>query len=281
MTPGRGDAPSVIPVGRFRCYPIADGDRLYPKALLAGDDPERVVALPEEVSVPYTPLLVDSGSDRILIDTGAGPLADTTGRLERSLDRAGFKPADINAVVLSHAHPDHIGGLSLEDGTPRFPNARVLMSRKEYDFWHSVELRDKLGTGFVYGDAHLEQVIAMWINRYLPPVRERLEWLSGETEITPGVLVMDAPGHTPGHVAITISSGAESLLYAGDLMVVEGQAANPEWTTIFDLDALGIVRTRRRLFDRASADRSIVFHYHFGKVGRLERNGSQFQWEQL
>jgi glyoxylase-like metal-dependent hydrolase (beta-lactamase superfamily II) len=165
--------------------------------------------------VPYTPLLVDTGTHRILIDTGAGPLAPSTGHLEESLSRAGFQASDIDVVVLSHAHPDHIGGLAREDGTIRFPNARVLMSQREYDFWHSVDLRSRLGSGSVYRSPELESLMGGWIDRYLPPVRDRLEWLAGEAEIALGIVAIDAPGHTPGHLAIAISSGYRVAVVCG------------------------------------------------------------------
>jgi len=271
----------AIRVGDFRCYPISDGDLLYPRTALCGDNPERTIGLPEHVALPYTPLLVDTGSHRILIDTGAGPLAPTTGHLEEGLSRAGFQASDIDVVVLSHAHPDHIGGLALEDGTARFPNARVLMSRQEYDFWHSADLRSRLGGGSVYGNPELESLMGGWIDRYLPPVRDRLEWLAGEAEIVPGIAAVDAPGHTPGHLAVAISSGTESLLFAGDLLIMPDQVAHPDWTSIFDLDVQTLIATRRRLLDRAATDRSIVFHYHFGEAGRFLRRGMQFEGERL
>ena len=281
MSPDRENSIGAICVGDIKCYPIPDGDHFYPRTALCGEDPERTMGLPEQVLVPYTPMLVDTGSQRILIDTGAGPMASSTGHLEESLARAGFEVSDIDVVVLSHLHPDHIGGLALEDGTLRFPNARVLMSGREYDFWHSADLRNRLGTGSVYGAPELENLVGGWIDKYLPPVRDRLEWLADGSEIAPGIEAIDAPGHTPGHLAISISSESESLLYAGDVLLLQNQVVHPDWTSIFDLDALGLISTRHRLLDCAATDRSIVFHYHFGDAGRFVRRGPQFAWEQL
>jgi glyoxylase-like metal-dependent hydrolase (beta-lactamase superfamily II) len=281
MTPNAANSTGAICVGDFQCYPIPDGDHLYPRSALCGEDPERTIGLPEEILVPYTPILVDTGSHRILIDTGAGGLAPSTGHLEESLARAGFEASDVDVVVLSHLHPDHIGGLALEDGTLRFPNARVLMSQREYDFWHSADLRSRLGTGSVYGSADLENLIGGWIDKYLPPVRDRLEWLADGSEIAPGIEAIDAPGHTPGHLAISISSQSESLLYAGDVLLLQNQILHPDWTSIFDLNGPELVSTRHQLLDRAATDRSIVFHYHFGDAGRFGRRGAQFAWEQL
>ena len=281
MSPALANTRSPIRVGDFRCFPIADGDHLYPRVALCGDDPERNIGVPEQIAVPYTPLLVETESHRILIDTGAGPMAPSTGHLEESLARAGFEANDIDLVVLSHLHPDHIGGLARADGTLRFPNAKVLMSQREYDFWHATDLRSRLGTGSVYGSPEVENLMAGWLDRYLPPVRDQLQWLGGESEIAPGVVAIEAPGHTPGHLAIAISSGSESLLFAGDLLLMSNQVVHPDWTSMFDLDATQLISTRRRLLDRAATDRSIVFHYHFGEAGRFGRRGSQFAWEQL
>src|SRR5207302_3379141 len=113
-----------------------------------------------------------------------------------------------------------------------------------------------------------------WIDRYLTPVRDRLEWLAGEAEIAPGIEAIDAPGHTPGHLAIAISSGAESLLFAGDVLIMPDQVVHPDWTSIFDLDAQQLISTRRRLLNRAATDRSMVFHYHFGEAGHFGRRGT-------
>lgn len=271
----------MIPIGAFRCYPIADGDLLYPRATLAGQDLERVAAFPEQVAVPYTPLLVDTGTHRVLIDTGAGPLAPSAGFVETSLQRAGYQTADVDTVVISHAHPDHIGGLLREDGSARFPNARILISEKEYDFWHSAELQSRLGSGGMYGDVHLEQVMKAWVERYLTPLRERLEWVVDEAEIAPGLVAMHTPGHTPGHMAIAISCGSNSMVYAADALVVAGQVSAPSWTTMFDLDPQTLIATRKKLLDRCATDQSIMFHYHFGGVGVVRRKGGQMEWEAI
>jgi glyoxylase-like metal-dependent hydrolase (beta-lactamase superfamily II) len=232
---------SAIRVGDIQCFPIADGDHLYPRSALYGDDPERTIGVPEQIAVPYTPLLVDTDSHRILIDTGAGPLALSSGHLEASLSRAGFQASDIDMVLLSHAHPDHIGGLVRGDGTLKFPNARVLISQREYDFWHSAELRSQLGTGSVYGSPELENLMGVWIDRYLPPVRDRLEWLVAESEIAPGIVAIDAPGHTPGHLGFAISSGSESRVYGGGLLLMWNKVVHTDWTTMLDMVAQKII----------------------------------------
>jgi glyoxylase-like metal-dependent hydrolase (beta-lactamase superfamily II) len=162
MTPATAPAAPAFHVGEFVCHAVPDGELAYPRAAVFGPDadPVAVNRFPEEFAAPYTPLLVNTGAHRVLLDTGAGPLAPTTGRLQANLALAGCRPEDIDLVVLSHAHADHIGGLVTEDGAPAFPNARIPMSRCEYDFWHSAELRQRLGSGSVYGNAAIENAIA-------------------------------------------------------------------------------------------------------------------------
>ena len=92
----------AIRVGDIQCFPIADGDYLYPRSALCGDDPERTIGVPEQIAVPYTPLLVDTGSHRILIDTGAGPMGASCGHLDASLSRAGFHASDIVGRCAGH-----------------------------------------------------------------------------------------------------------------------------------------------------------------------------------
>ena len=147
--------------------------------------------------------------------------------------------------------------------------------------WHSADLRARLGTGSVYGIPEVENLMSGWIDKYLPPVRDRLEWITGGSEIAPGIEAIDAPGHTPGHLGVAISSQTESLLYAGDLLLMQNQVLRPDWTSKFDLEAQKLIATRHRLLDRAATDRSIVFHYHFGDAGRFGRRGTQFAWERL
>jgi glyoxylase-like metal-dependent hydrolase (beta-lactamase superfamily II) len=267
-----------IPIGKFTCYPICDGGLIHRSVALLGDVPGRAADWPEQVPVPSTPLLVDTGTLRVLIDTGGAALAATTGRLEERLASAGFSPADIGLILLSHAHPDHIGGLLRDDGAERFPAARVAMSRLDYDFWHSDEVRARVGTGTLYRNPQMEIMIAGFIDRCLPPVVDRLEWLDAGGEIVPGISAFPSPGHTPGHVCIAVASGGESLLFSGDVVIVPDQVAHPDWTSAFDLDRPRLEDTRRKLLDRAAADRSVLYGYHMVQSGHVERRGTEFVW---
>ena len=162
------------------------------------------------MTAPYIAMLVDTGSTRILIDTGAGALGPNTGKLPESLASTGFLPEDIHAVILSHAHPDHIAGVQM------FPNAAVVMMRKEFEFWMSAETQTRLEACEIYGLGPLEVVMAASVRDHVAPARDRLRLLDRPTEIAAGILVFPAPGHTPGHAAVLVSSGRQQLLYVGD-----------------------------------------------------------------
>jgi glyoxylase-like metal-dependent hydrolase (beta-lactamase superfamily II) len=261
--------PKRIQVGAYTCSFLSDGEFDYPGKTLLPEEGDPPPVLP----VPYTSLLVDTGSMRVLIDTGAGQLGPKTGRLMESLADAGFTPEDIHIVVISHAHPDHIASLH------QFPGAAVVMMRHEFEFWTGSETTAKLLAGELYGLGPLEELMASCIREHLLPARERMRLLDQPTELASGVLVFGAPGHTPGHAAALISSGREQLLYAGDAIIHPAQFEHPDWTCSFDLMRSETVETRRKLLDRAAADHCLLAAFHLpGAVGFPEFRGSNFHW---
>jgi glyoxylase-like metal-dependent hydrolase (beta-lactamase superfamily II) len=259
---------SPFRIGDFSCTAIADGQRTYPGAALLPPEGNP----PAELHVPYTALLVDTGSQRVLIDMGAGPLGPETGRLPQSLATVGVALDDIDLVVLSHGHADHIGQV--------LPRAEYVMLRTEWNFWTAEATHAKLAAGALYGIQEVEHILSAWVRQYLEPVRDRVRLLDADTEVAPGILVIPAPGHTPGHAAVLISSGRQQLLYVADAVVHPAQLAHPEWTTPFDLDPGQTVRTRRQLLDRAAADRCLVFPFHFPLpcVGEVSTRSGAYEW---
>ena len=197
-------------IGDYDCWTLADGELTYPGWTVLPPEGKP----PAEMTAPYIALLVDTGSTRILIDTGAGALGPNTGKLPESLAATGFLPEDVHAVVLSHAHPDHVAGVQL------FPNAAVVMMRKEFDFWMSAETQARLEACEIYGLGPLEAVMAASVRDHVAPARDRLRLLDRPAEIAAGILVFPAPGHTPGHAAVLVSSGRQQLLYVGDALFI-------------------------------------------------------------
>ncbi|HWT23882.1 MAG TPA: MBL fold metallo-hydrolase [Solirubrobacteraceae bacterium] len=187
--------------------------------------------------------------------------------------RAGVDPADVGRVIVTHAHPDHIGGNVGADGAPRFPSARLTMRREEWDHWTADETL-----------AAQPPLYAEPVRRHLLPLADRVELLDEDGEIVPGIHALHAPGHTPGHLAVAIRSAGEELLYISDAALHPLHLEHPDWASGFEIDAPRALESRRRLFDRAADGGSLVlaFHFHpFPSRGGVERAGRGWAWRPL
>ena len=269
---------SHFAVGDFRCTLVADGTHGYPDpaALLFPDAPESELAgelaasgitpgnWPVWVS-PYTCLLIDTGSQRILMDTGAGDMLPETGLLGENMRAAGIDPASVDCVLISHAHPDHTGGAGL------FPNARIVMSRKEWRFWTEGPKLPRLPEPF-------EEMLISMASTLLAPLGERIELVDGDTEIAPGIRFVEAPGHTPGHMALLAASGGEHLIYAGDAAIHEIHVRNPHWSPLVDVMPDAAAQTRNRLLSRAADADAVFFGFHLPGPGRITQTENGFEF---
>jgi glyoxylase-like metal-dependent hydrolase (beta-lactamase superfamily II) len=205
-------------------------------------------------------------------------LAPTSGDLLKHLSAEGIAREEITTVVLTHAHPDHIGGVLDASGKPAFPNAQYVMSKTEWDFWtsnpdlHNLELDDGI-----------KELLVITAQKNLLPLKGRIELLDGEKEVVPGVHVIPAPGHTPGHIALAISSSKAQLLHVADSVLHPMHLENPAWRNAFDLNQDDAATTRQRLLDRAVADNANVLAYHFPfpGIGRVIKSGNAWKWEAL
>jgi glyoxylase-like metal-dependent hydrolase (beta-lactamase superfamily II) len=263
-------------VGRIGCEILPDGIGLYRKETIFSDVNEEELARALDgrlnadgwLPVPYNALLVRSGDEVVLIDTGAGAelaaeWGDPVGRLPESMDASGIGPGQVDTVILSHGHPDHIGGLTVESANgrvPAFPHARHLISSEEFDFWTSGRVPEEFAS------------MAALAGTHLIPLRDAgmLELVGGDEEIVPGIRLVAAPGHTPGHIAVSISDGEGTSLYVGDAITTEVSLTHPDWTSKLEIDRAGAAGTRRRLLDRAVADGSIITGFHMAGVGPVE-----------
>jgi glyoxylase-like metal-dependent hydrolase (beta-lactamase superfamily II) len=187
------------------------------------------------------------------------------------LEVAGVRRQDVDTVIFTHAHPDHIGGaIDVRDPRrpiPGFPNASYVMSETEWDFWTAahVDLRGLRVPGDVR--AGMESTA----KRCLSVLRHQVELIDRETDIIPGVRTIPAPGHTPGHMALLLDSGGRQMLNLGDAAVHPLHLEQPEWKNGFDLDPEQALATRRALVERAVAEdmRLMAFHFPFPSVGRV------------
>jgi glyoxylase-like metal-dependent hydrolase (beta-lactamase superfamily II) len=278
-------------VGAFDCLAVTDGLSAFPAAAVFGNAPEeeRDQVLSERgmptdmVQSSLTSLVVTTGAHRVLIDTGIGPFAPTTGHLLENLRAAGIEPESIDVVILTHAHPDHIGTTIDAEGKPAFPNARIIMRQGEWDFWTDEANLAKAMAGKLHNLGELDQFMGNWAKTYLPPIRPQLDLIEGldEEQIVPGIYVLPAPGHTTHHMGLTIASGSEQLLNLVDVAINPVHLAEPSWHPAFDFQPDIAVQTRRRIYDQAAADhaRILVYHFSFPGIGYVERSGAGWHWE--
>jgi len=212
--------------------------------------------------------------DRIaIVDTGSGNyLQPTAGHVQRNLAAAGIDPTSIDTVLLTHMHPDHSAGLTdMSNGQRYFPNAELVMHENELAHWFddgAMGKVDELSRQLYFG-AGREQV---------EPYRDRTR-LFRQGEVFPGVTAVPSLGHTPGHTAYLIASGNDQLMIWGDTVhVPEVQTAFPEAGMAFDTDLAAAASSRKRMFDRVSADGILIagMHLHFPAFSRLARRGDAY-----
>jgi glyoxylase-like metal-dependent hydrolase (beta-lactamase superfamily II) len=217
--------------------------------------------------------IVNLGERLVLFDTGMGTnrmFGPSTGRLLRSMREAGIDPASIDAVVCSHAHIDHIGGISTDSGQPIFPNAQVYLSEADFNFWTD---EGKLGTPL---RAFVEAA-----RKNLMPVRDRIQFVRDGQEFLPGITAIAAPGHTVGHTIFNISSGGRSFAFIGDLthhqiLLLE----RPRMEFAYDSDPKQSAETRVRLLGTLAANRTpiMAFHFPWPGFGHVAQAGEGFRF---
>lgn len=221
-----------------------------------------------DVVLPYNCLLVRVASEVVLIDCGLGSYSSGAGRLEQALAAEGLEPNDIDLVVLTHAHPDHIGGLAVA-GRPRFAGARHVITREEWEFWSSA-----LAAG------SLPPALATPLEEQLAPTEQSgmLELVETDAELLPGVRLVPAAGHTPGHVGVTIGFGDQTLLYLADAVIHPLHFEHLGWSTIGDRNVRLMAETRERLLGHAADENLPVAAGHVWQPGRVSRSGAAFRF---
>ncbi len=218
----------------------------------------------------FTPVLVNTGSALVLFDTGNPPeRRPAVGNLVSRLRAAGYEPAQVDVVVLTHMHPDHIGGV-MENGAETYPNARYVTGSTEYDFWSA---QDRLSGP--------TERVAKLVQSNVVPVAPKITFVEDGDEVVPGIRAVAAFGHTPGHMAFHIeSNGRRLLLWADTANHYVSSVQRPDWHVRFDMDKDAAAATRRRIFDMAATDRLPVTGYHmpFPAVGFIDRTADGYRW---
>jgi len=231
------------------------------------------------VPIPIMTLVVKVNGKLVLCDAGGGGQVQAfnpnsvfvSGKMLANLKAAGVNPAKIETILISHFHPDHIFGL-LADKTNAavFPNAEIIVPAAEYKWWTDPSLTQRIPEARRPLARRIQAVIPNWKN-VLP--------VEGEDEVVPGIRFMSAPGHTPGHTAFHLSSGNEQLLISNDTVYVPALvAAHPGWHGAYDQNGAMAEDSRRKLLERAIADKMMICGSHFPwpGVGRIAKEGASY-----
>jgi glyoxylase-like metal-dependent hydrolase (beta-lactamase superfamily II) len=271
-----------IKLGGFEVTTIWDGyvqlDGPFP--VFGEDQPKEAVQqfasehlLPDtRLEISFTPVVVNTGKEVVLFDTGNGQVRGPgMGRLAANLEAAGIKPEQVDIVVLTHFHIDHIGGL-MQNGKPAFPNARYVAGETEYAAWIAPEMLS--GPRSENAKLVLHNVV---------PLREKTTFIKPGSEVISGITALNVFGHTPGMLAFHIESEGKRLLIWADVtnhwvMSLE----RPDWHVSFDMDKEMAAQTRKRIFDMAAAERLPVQGYHmpFPCFGYVEKKDNGYRWVQ-
>lgn len=226
--------------------------------------------------------VIESAGRVALLETGSGTyLAPTAGALRHNMAAAGFDPASVQTILLTHMHPDHSAGLTNRDtGERYFPNAELRAHEEEFRYWFN--------DASMANATERERALYFGCTReQVSPYRDRYNPFTGG-EVFPGVTAVPLPGHTPGHTGYLVQSENEQLLIWGDIVhVPDVQVPRPEVTIAFDTDPAAAAATRRRIFDQVAADRLLVagMHIHFPGFANLTRQGDGYaiiyeNWQQ-
>ncbi|MGM0433825.1 MAG: MBL fold metallo-hydrolase [Pseudomonadota bacterium] len=227
---------------------------------------------PTPPRITLNAFLLDTVDHRILIDTGIGAFAGESGAaLMDNLNAIGLDASAIDTVLITHMHPDHVGGLIDADDQPVFPKARVLVPAGELDYWHG---------DIPEGAPEVLTKQFHAAHRVIAAVGSRMQRLAG-TEVLPGITRVPLPGHTPDHSGYRIVSGEDRVLIWTDIVHLPGiQFPRPEATVAFDVDPPQAATTRRRIMAELAESRELVAGHHldFPGIGYVAEDGDGFRF---
>ena len=233
----------------------------------------------DHVTYSVNVLVLKSKSGATLFDAGAGAaFGPTAGKLVRGLARIGIVPADVKTIFITHAHPDHVCGLVDDSLVPIFPSAKIIAAKTEIDFWTG----DNPDLSGVRVEPEKRDRSLATIKKTLAAVKAGLE-LKSPGKVSPQVELLLAPGHTPGQSLFKVSRGDETLLVLGDAVHLFAlQFPHPEWTMAYDIYPSQGVKTRRKLFKDAVADRITLLgaHMPFPGIGHVRKAEQGYLWVQ-
>jgi glyoxylase-like metal-dependent hydrolase (beta-lactamase superfamily II) len=245
-------------IGKFECIIFSDGTLVSQDA---GD--EEVFGL--------NCLFIDSAEHKILIDAGCGEgFQATAGQLVENMESEGIRRSDVDRIIFTHGHIDHVAGAYDSQGKPVFPNASYIVSEKEWEYWLTPPGDDELQNMF-FGPAR----------KNLLPVRDRFTLAEDGAEVLPGIKLIAASGHTPGIVMVEIASDDQRLLCIGDIVHSQKEFVQPEYLSLFDVTPAEALATRARVLSDVVRSGIFIFacHFTFPGLGYIRRINNVFTWQ--
>ena len=270
-------------MGSFTATVLHDGLARRPSPLQTGvrnADPAAVEVALRAALMPTTHFMnpfnvtaVDTGRGLVLFDTGNGrESGPETGLLAANMRAAGLDPARVAQVVMTHFHPDHIGGLALNDGAAVFPNSEIVVGAREWAYWTDGGEESRA--------PEARRPLFANVRRRFAPYEGRVRRIEDGAEVAPGVRALATHGHTPGHLTYQVSDGADVLMVLGDLTNrPEFNLRHPGWHMAVDQDPQMAEATRRRMFDRVAAERArcVGYHWPFPANGHIVKEGDGYR----
>lgn len=243
-----------LTVGEYHCFIFSDGQLV---------DPGETFGL--------NCILIESGKHKILIDNGCGRMFQgTAGHLLSNMVAEGIKPEDIDIIVFDHGHIDHVCGTFDEKGKAVFPDARYIISKKEWEYIEAGPTANETQNNFFKP-----------ARKYLVQLKDRFSFAEDNDEIIPGIRFVPAPGHTPGNSMVNITSKGKSLLCIGDVIHSQQELIKPDHCAAFDVAPEEAIKTREKILRKLAKDGTFVFatHFTFPGLGYFREKQGVLSWQ--